>query len=310
MGDEAGIDQHRIVRLVTPERRLAVDDERAHRRAESLHRQHDRFRERRFVDAGNAGQRVAEDVELELRLRLGRDVLPPAAAAAFARVDARRDDARGRGFEHLEHAAAEMIGPVGGHLDPHALAGEGAVDQRHPAVVGASERIAAGNHASRRQLHQTSEARSLRDWRIVQALRVHELGEPEQVMSLEDGPEPVVGPGEVRLRVHAAALNFPDVLMCRGEYQVKPPLPFTPGAEVAGVVDEVGAGVDGFRVGDRVLAIPNFGPRRLRASDDRKRGGRGLPDPGIDAVRRRSGAARRLPDRAPCPAPPCAHSAG
>src|SRR5207302_415969 len=43
-------------------------------------------------------------------------------------------------------------------------------------------------------------------------------------------------------------------------YQVKPPLPFTPGAEVAGVVDEIGAGVDGIRVGDRVLAIPNFGP--------------------------------------------------
>src|SRR5438876_4058680 len=79
-------------------------------------------------------------------------------------------------------------------------------------------------------------------------------------MSLEDGPEPEVRPGDVRLRVHAAALNFPDVLMCRGEYQVKPPLPFTPGAEVAGVVDEVGARVDSIRVGDRVLAIPNFGP--------------------------------------------------
>ena len=172
-----------------------------------------------------------------------------------------------------------MIGPVGGHLDPHALTGEGAVDQRHPAVVGAPERIAAGNHASRRQLHQTSEARSLRDCRIVQALRVHELGEPEQVMSLEDGPEPVVGPGDVRLRVHAAALNFPDVLMCRGEYQVKPPLPFTPGAEVAGVVDEVGAGVDGFRVGDRVLAIPNFGPGGFAESTTANASGGVFPIP-------------------------------
>jgi NADPH:quinone reductase len=93
----------------------------------------------------------------------------------------------------------------------------------------------------------------------VKALRVHELGEPTHVMVLEDGPEPKVRPGDVRLRVHAAALNFPDVLMCRGEYQVKPPLPFTPGAEVAGVVDEVGEGAEGFQIGDRVLAIPNFG---------------------------------------------------
>jgi len=94
----------------------------------------------------------------------------------------------------------------------------------------------------------------------VKALRVHELGEPEQVMVLEDAPEPLVRRGDVRLRVHAAALNFPDVLMCRGEYQVKPSLPFTPGAEVAGEVAEVGDGVDSVRVGDRVLAIPNFGP--------------------------------------------------
>jgi NADPH2:quinone reductase len=91
------------------------------------------------------------------------------------------------------------------------------------------------------------------------ALRVHELGEPEQVMVLEDRPEPQVRPGDVRLRVHAASLNFPDVLMCRGEYQVKPPVPFTPGAEVAGVIEELGDGVEGLRVGDRVLAIPNFG---------------------------------------------------
>ncbi|MDQ1436360.1 MAG: NADPH:quinone reductase [Actinomycetota bacterium] len=93
----------------------------------------------------------------------------------------------------------------------------------------------------------------------MKALRVHELGEPEQVMVLEDRPEPEVRPGDVRLRVHAASLNFPDVLMCRGEYQVKPPVPFTPGAEVAGVIEDLGEGVEGLRVGDRVLAIPNFG---------------------------------------------------
>lgn len=93
----------------------------------------------------------------------------------------------------------------------------------------------------------------------MKALRVHELGEPEQVMTLEELPVPEPRPGDVRLRVHAASLNFPDVLMCRGEYQVKPPVPFTPGSEVAGVVDALGEGVAGVAVGDRVLAIPNFG---------------------------------------------------
>jgi NADPH2:quinone reductase len=93
----------------------------------------------------------------------------------------------------------------------------------------------------------------------MKALRVHELGEPEKVMRPEDIPVPEPAPGEVRLRVHAASLNFPDVLMCRGEYQVKPPVPFTPGAEVAGVVDALGEGVASVAVGDRVLAIPSFG---------------------------------------------------
>jgi NADPH2:quinone reductase len=93
----------------------------------------------------------------------------------------------------------------------------------------------------------------------MKALRVHELGEPEAVMRLEETtiPEPV--PGAVRIKVEAASLNFPDVLMCRGEYQVKPELPFTPGAEVAGIVDALGEGVHDLEVGQRVLAIPAAG---------------------------------------------------
>ena len=93
----------------------------------------------------------------------------------------------------------------------------------------------------------------------MQAWRVHELGEPEAVLRLDDVELPVAGPGEVTIDVAASSLNFPDVLMCRGEYQVKPPLPFTPGAEVAGVVTTVGEGVDPGLVGRRVLAIPTFG---------------------------------------------------
>lgn len=107
----------------------------------------------------------------------------------------------------------------------------------------------------------------------MKALRVHELGEPETVMQLEECPEPTVRPGDVRLRVHAASLNFPDVLLCRGDYQVKPPLPFTPGAEVAGVVDEIGGGVEGISVGDRVLAIPSFGGGGFTESTTASAGG-------------------------------------
>ena len=99
----------------------------------------------------------------------------------------------------------------------------------------------------------------LRDFALVKALRINELGEPEQVLQRDDLPVPEPRPGDVRIRVHAASLNFPDVLMCRGEYQVKPSLPFTPGSEVAGIVDALGEGVEGVAPGDRVLAIPNFG---------------------------------------------------
>lgn len=78
-------------------------------------------------------------------------------------------------------------------------------------------------------------------------------GEPENVMALTDVPRPVPGPGQLLLKVLAAAANFPDVLMCRGTYQVRPPLPFTPGVELCGEVVEVGADVTGFAVGDRVI---------------------------------------------------------
>lgn len=67
---------------------------------------------------------------------------------------------------------------------------------------------------------------------------------------------PKPGPGQVRVRNHAAALNFFDILQIQGKYQVKPPFPFTPGAEIAGVVDAVGAEVTGWRPGDLVLGIP------------------------------------------------------
>jgi NADPH:quinone reductase len=87
----------------------------------------------------------------------------------------------------------------------------------------------------------------------MQAWRVHETGEPRSVMRLEEVAEPVAGPGQLLLRVRAADVNFPDALLCRGQYQVSPPLPFTPGVEVCGEILTVGEGAPG-RPGERVIA--------------------------------------------------------
>ncbi len=87
----------------------------------------------------------------------------------------------------------------------------------------------------------------------MKAWRVFQLGEPRHVMSLEEVPDPQPGAGQLLVRVLGAAANFPDVLMCRGLYQVKPPLPFTPGVELCGEVAALGPGTTGFAVGDRVI---------------------------------------------------------
>ncbi|ELB93946.1 quinone oxidoreductase, partial [Rhodococcus wratislaviensis IFP 2016] len=92
----------------------------------------------------------------------------------------------------------------------------------------------------------------------MKAWRVHELGEPRTALQLEEVPDPTAGPGQVLVKVLAAPANFPDVLLCRGEYQIKPPLPFTPGVELCGDVLEVGDGVTRFAVGDRVIGNPNL----------------------------------------------------
>jgi NADPH:quinone reductase len=87
----------------------------------------------------------------------------------------------------------------------------------------------------------------------MKAWQVMQLGEPLDVLALNEVPDPEAGPGQVLVRVRAAAANFPDVLMCRGLYQVRPELPFTPGIELCGQIVAVGAGVTGFGVGDRVI---------------------------------------------------------
>jgi NADPH2:quinone reductase len=89
----------------------------------------------------------------------------------------------------------------------------------------------------------------------VKAWRVHELGEPHEVLRLEDVANPEPEPGQLLVRVAAAAVNFPDVLMCRGQYQARPALPFTPGLELCGVVVALDPTAASFRVGDRVIGF-------------------------------------------------------
>lgn len=88
--------------------------------------------------------------------------------------------------------------------------------------------------------------------------QVRELGEPADVLIWTEMPDPEPGPGQVLVRVAAVACNFPDILVCQGTYQEKPPLPFTPGLEIAGEVVAAGEGAAA-KVGDRVLGTPPVG---------------------------------------------------
>jgi NADPH2:quinone reductase len=88
----------------------------------------------------------------------------------------------------------------------------------------------------------------------MRAVRIHELTGPAG-LRVDKVEAPRTGAGEVLIDVKAAGVNFPDVLLSHGKYQFKPPLPFVPGGEVAGVVAAVGAGVSGFAPGDRVAAF-------------------------------------------------------
>lgn len=92
----------------------------------------------------------------------------------------------------------------------------------------------------------------------MRAVLCKEYGPPESLVVEEVDPPPLHDRG-VRIRVRAAGVNFPDVLMLRGEYQFKPDFPFSPGGEVAGEVTEVGPSVEGIAPGDRVLSVVGSG---------------------------------------------------
>ena len=92
----------------------------------------------------------------------------------------------------------------------------------------------------------------------MRALISHEPGGPE-TLRLDKVHDPVAGPGELLVRIRACAINYPDVLIIEDKYQFKPPRPFAPGGEVAGVVEAVGDGVSGWSVGDRLIAYHGSG---------------------------------------------------
>lgn len=92
----------------------------------------------------------------------------------------------------------------------------------------------------------------------MKALLSHAPGGPE-TLTVDELPDPVPGPGQLLVRVRAAAINFPDVLIIEDKYQFKPPRPFAPGGEISGEVLSLGDGVTGWAVGDRLIAVPGWG---------------------------------------------------
>ena len=92
----------------------------------------------------------------------------------------------------------------------------------------------------------------------MKALLSTAAGGPDTLI-VGDLPSPVAGPGELKVRVRSAAINYPDVLIIEDKYQFKPARPFAPGGEIAGEVIAVGEGVADWAIGDRVIAVPGWG---------------------------------------------------
>lgn len=94
---------------------------------------------------------------------------------------------------------------------------------------------------------------------------------PPKSLVIEDIEEPQPGAGEVVVKIDACGINFPDVLLMAGKYQMKPDMPFSPGGEIAGEILSVGAEVDSHKPGDRVLALTGFGGLREQLAIDARR---------------------------------------
>ncbi len=92
----------------------------------------------------------------------------------------------------------------------------------------------------------------------MRAMLCREFGDPS-VLTMGEVDDPVPGPGQVKVEVHSVGMNFPDLLLIAGKYQTKPSFPFSPGIECAGIVVDLGEGVEGLAVGDRVMCDAGYG---------------------------------------------------
>jgi len=110
----------------------------------------------------------------------------------------------------------------------------------------------------------------------MKALLSHAPGGPE-TLRVDELPDPAPGPGQLLVRVRAAAINYPDVLIIEDKYQFKPPRPFAPGGEISGEVEALGDGVTGWAIGDRLIAVPGWGGLVEKIAIDAKAAFR-LPD--------------------------------
>lgn len=104
----------------------------------------------------------------------------------------------------------------------------------------------------------------------MRALLSTQVGGPE-TLTIGELPDPVAKPGEVVVAVKACALNYPDVIIIEDKYQFKPPRPFAPGGEIAGVVEAVGEGVTAFKPGDRVLGSTGWNGLAEKVAVDQRR---------------------------------------
>jgi NADPH:quinone reductase-like Zn-dependent oxidoreductase len=104
----------------------------------------------------------------------------------------------------------------------------------------------------------------------MRALLSNEVGGPE-TLTIGELPDPVAKPGEVVVAIKACALNYPDVIIIEDKYQFKPPRPFAPGGEIAGVVESVGEGVTALKPGDRVLGMTGWNGMAEKIAVDQRR---------------------------------------
>ena len=135
----------------------------------------------------------------------------------------------------------------------------------------------------------------------MKAILCTRYGGPDD-LEFKDLPDPRPGQGEVVVAVKAAALNFFDTLIIAGKYQVKPPFPFSPASEFAGVVESVGAGVSGLAPGDRVLGYGGFGAAREKVQISATARGEDSRHARLRPRRRHHGDLRH---HAACPAGSC-----